>query len=129
MPASIVVEIRVYRHAVSAPAGARLRPRIENLIGIPSSITLRTMQAEVEKGSDCPLARGGPGHVMETERHLMAVQQRERLLAIPGRIAKLNGMHHIVRQRLQERLETLKIARPPRRQLIEHGAESPPKPS
>ena len=127
MTASIVVEICVHRHSLSVPAGAPLGPRIENVVGIAPRIPLRTVKAKVEKRSNRPAAGGGPCHVVKTHRHVMPCQQRERVVAIPARIAKLDGMEDALRQRSQERFETFEIARPSWRQLVEHGAELPSK--
>ena len=129
MTARIVIKVRVHRHSLLVTAGAPLGPRVENVVRIAPRIPLRTMKAEVEKRSNRPAAGGGPCHVVKTHCHVMPGQQRERVVAIPARIAKLDGMEDVLRQRAQERLETFEITRPSWRQLVEDGAKPPPKPS
>ena len=56
----------------------------------------------------------------------MAIQQRERPVVVPARIAELDDVLASRRKRVEELFEAFEIERPLRRELIQDGAQRAP---
>src|SRR5581483_1926188 len=121
----IVVEIDIRRLQLASPSLDPSRPRAERGLRIVALILFlpRPVETDIDKIRGQFDRRAIPGQLIETERRVVRTQQAIDAVAMPARLAKLEGVSEPGRQRVQKRLEPIVIARPVRWKLKQHRTE------